>query len=846
MDRAEITKLVERAEKLLQKGKTADALDAYLHVLASDPRNSAIRQMSADLCLSLQRVPEAVKLLGELFDQQIQAGDATLASLTYKKLSRFANPSWRQKVQFGQLLENSNRKLAVETYETALDEVLKEGTKSDCAVVLKRIVTFEPSERNLLRLGELSSEVKDNRTAASAFLKLGQLAEASGGESAKWFERAYTEDSSDSQIALAYGKSLLEQGEVGASIFVLEPQLTAAPPSPELRETYAKALLAANRLNEAEPLVWQMFEQNPSRHHDVAKLIGLLIDAQQDAEAVALARKLEQVQRRRGERKNFAAMMQDIAAEHRASPEVLEYMSELFNASNRETDYSQTLLKLFDLYFGMGNFAKAAECLDRAAEVDAYEPGHLKRLESLRGKVEEKRYKVISSRFTGLGQSVPETRRTHEPTIGASALQDLVLQVEILVQYGMQSKAIERLQYIQELFPHEAERSEDLHRLYLAVGMTPPRPPEQPAPAPVTQAAAEARQAASADAPDVSSLTRVAEITRLLYRQGNPDAVLSTAVNEIGAQWKVSRCVAAMRKPGSPPTAVKEFCAEAIPMGEGWALSKLVTVAQDLAIANGPLAITDIGVSTELQGSREALAVLGVTSLIAIPLSEGPHQLGVLMLMQNKARRWHANELVVLKTVSDQVVMSMNNAGLRRLVKNLSVTDEESGLLKRASYLDMLLGESKRCVQQSNSLSVVLMQFGKPNPMLKEFGETQIDATIHQIGQICTTNIGQNDLAFRYETTTVALVFAGAGEAEALATVEKLRKLLEQVPLPGREEAIPFHAGIAEAIVRPSFDPVDIVTELINRAERALDESMAKETGTVIALGATLVSAAVA
>ena len=92
----------------------------------------------------------------------------------------------------------------------------------------------------------------------------------------------------------------------------------------------------------------------------------------------------------------------------------------------------------------MGNYIKAAECLDRAAEVDAYEPGHLKRLESLRGKVDDSRFKVISSRFSSLGQAASEPVKTEEPTLGASALQDLILQAEILVQYGMKSKAMER------------------------------------------------------------------------------------------------------------------------------------------------------------------------------------------------------------------------------------------------------------------------------------------------------------------------------------------------------------------------------------------------------------------
>jgi len=71
----------------------------------------------------------------------------------------------------------------------------------------------------------------------------------------------------------------------------------------ELRDLYAQALLSADRCLESEPLIWQMFEQNPARMHQVVNLIGKMIDSELDAEAVELARKLEAFQRRRGERR---------------------------------------------------------------------------------------------------------------------------------------------------------------------------------------------------------------------------------------------------------------------------------------------------------------------------------------------------------------------------------------------------------------------------------------------------------------------------------------------------------------------------------------------------------------
>src|SRR5207245_8674677 len=156
VDRSEVARRVERAEKLLQKGKTAEALEEYLQVLKDDPENDVVRQLTADLCLSVSRNREAVQLLGELFERQVSAGDATRASLTYKKLARHGSPSWQQKFRFGQLLEGSNKKLAVGTYEAALQDLAKLGKKQESAEVLERIVAIEPTQANLLRVAELA------------------------------------------------------------------------------------------------------------------------------------------------------------------------------------------------------------------------------------------------------------------------------------------------------------------------------------------------------------------------------------------------------------------------------------------------------------------------------------------------------------------------------------------------------------------------------------------------------------------------------------------------------------------------------------------------------------------
>jgi GGDEF domain-containing protein len=708
-------------------------------------------------------------------------------------------------------------------------------------------VALDASERNMVRLGDFCSEIGDGKQAAAAFLKLAQQAEANGGKPNQWYERAYSEDATDEAIAIGYAKCLMQEQQVGAAIFVLDPLASSGSASPEFRELYARALLSANRLSEASPLVWQIFEQNPSRIEQVRDLIGGFLDSQLDREAVMLAEKLEHFQRRKGERRAFLAMMQDIVAGHRPSVEMLEFLADQFNTANREADYCETLLRLFDLYCQQENYLKAGDALDRAAEIDAYEPGHQKRLEMLKGKIEHSRYEVIASRF---GASAPaQPVRNEEKTLGAGTLQDLMLQAEILVQYGMRNKALERLQRIQQLFPHEEDRNPELQQLYLTAGMTPQyaggHAATPVAPPPVTEpSSVPASPAAQPAFNDVSGFARVPDITRKLNQQSTAESVLNTTANEIGTQWGLDRCIVALRKPGSPTSALKEFVSSENHAAKPDLLQTLACGLHDLAIDRGPLVYSELASASELQLFAPQLSSLAARSLLALPLTDGNDHVGVLTLISNAPRSWAPNDVLIFKMIAEQVAISLSNAGLRRLVKNLSVTDENSGLLKRASYLDLLMGEVRRAWQQKTPASVLLMRFGVA-ALAKDQGEAAVESTMQRLGQLVAGNIRQNDLAFRYTAASIAIVLGETSEKEALMVVEKMRRLITAA-MGEKQLAASFNAGVAEAVIRQEFDPVDIVTEVINRVERALEKSVADGAGRSVALAAAMSAAAVA
>ena len=131
----------------------------------------------------------------------------------------------------------------------------------------------------------------------------------------------------------------------------------------------------------------------------MASLVGVYLDINDTRGALELARKLESHETAAGRRREFITSMYEMSDRRLATLGFTEYLVKLFDTANREHEYSNTLLKLFQLYYSAGKYGQAGETLDRAAELDPYEPGHAKRLEMLRGRIDDHAYSRIANRF---------------------------------------------------------------------------------------------------------------------------------------------------------------------------------------------------------------------------------------------------------------------------------------------------------------------------------------------------------------------------------------------------------------------------------------------------------------
>lgn len=857
---ADISKRLEKAEKFLKKGRVDSALEQYLSVLDSDPGNDDVRQAAADLFVQLNRSQEAAALLSELFDRQIAAGDNAKAAVNYKKFARLTPPSLGQTLRFAQVSERSgNQREALEAYQAVAKGFSDAGRDNEALNAVRHLVALDPTPAHLKRQAELAAKLNDHPTAGDSFLKIGAREEADGHIAFSWYERAYQHDPANPEIAFRYGKGLLDKGQTDKAIDVLEPAGRKDASLPEYREAYARALVAAHRPAEACPILLQIFENNPSRIEDFGGLIGELLAAQHHDQALELARKLEAVQQQSGKRREFVTFIREITQAHSPDAQFLEYMVELFNSANREHDYCDALVHLFQLRFAAGDFVRAADALDRAAEVDPYLPGLAGHLELLHGKVDAHHLRAIGNRLQKAAAKADNDDDGQPAAADApvekesTILEDLMLQAEIFLQYSMRSKAVERLERIQKLFPHEEEKNEKLRELYLNSAVVPQYAKTATAAATASNVSPESPEAevkiasnsrSSEDA--VDNFARVTEITRNVYRQSNVKGVLFAAVNDVGRHWNASRCVAGLCSPGKPPSAALEYCAPGITKSDVMSIVRLIATLQNLTAQHGSVVIEDAAAAKELAGIQEHVKALELKSVMAVPLMDGDEHVGIVILEQcDRPRDWRATDVVVARTIADQMVLAVNNARLRNLMKTLAVTDEKSGLLKRASYIDVMLAEIKRALQQDSATTLMLLNFGKVNALRREAGEAAVEGMMQNIGQAVCSNIRQTDTALMYDPTTIALVLGDTTDKNAFFVVDKMRKVFANMKAPG-DRPVTLSAGIAGAVVQPRYDPVDIVTEVINRAEQALEIALTQGPNSAHSLAPVGESAAVA
>ena len=859
----DVSKHLERAKRFLEKNRVEDAIEAYLAVLDEAPQHQEATQALGDLYARMDQPERAAVYYGMLFDLLVDPKDETKALAIYNRFLRSNSgvqlPERIARYAFLQQKQNHPDE-AIEQYTKAAELFTTASREEDALFCWERIAQLDPENKNRqLMLAEAAERLGKNALAARAFLRAGQLASASGAaaDALNVLGRAHRLAPQERSVALLYAQANLQSGNAVRAAALLEP-FAGTESDAMFLDTYGDALMRSGNLERAREVLDRLIREKKEGMTRLFDLADHYTAAGQDQKAVEI---LVVVKRRMFADKRqteFAALTDALAAKHLHSQAVLEFSASIYSELNREPQYFEILIKLFDVYLHSGNVAKAAESLERLVDIDAYDYRNQERLELLRGRVDEAYLKRVGSRLAksgtetaahtshpAPGQSVAPPPPLSEEGRHRQALEDLIVQTEIFLQYSLQSKALERLQRIAAMFPGEEEHSARLANLYQLANWWPPgvtKPKTELAPAADAAPAAAAAVVEPAPTPitgktgvysadTLRDLSKISEINQKIFRQQTPRAMLNTAVNEVGTYLRGTRALAVVGAPGRPPEMAAEFCAHGVKPAPG---AQVVLLLAQLEKAE-PDELGGLIVDAT-EGS--ILGELGLETALGVMITDKETQMpaGMLIIGYAEEHKWKPNEAYFLQAIGDQMLMSVSHTRLRSLVRRMGVSDERSGLLSRSSYQSCLLTEADRARTQGTPLALAILQIDRGAEILRQQGESPLERFLEQLARSLQPIVRQNDVAVKYTSWSLAFILPDTTLAGAQNLADKLRRAASGLRPPWDATQITLSAGIVEAVPKHEYDSEDIVTDLINRAEFSIEEARKKGGDTVVAL----------
>jgi GGDEF domain-containing protein len=159
---------------------------------------------------------------------------------------------------------------------------------------------------------------------------------------------------------------------------------------------------------------------------------------------------------------------------------------------------------------------------------------------------------------------------------------------------------------------------------------------------------------------------------------------------------------------------------------------------------------------------------------------------------------------------------------------------QAGGLLKRSSYLDVLLAEVARSKAQGSPLTLLLLEFSAPDSA-PEGDPCTWQELMQNAGETVCSHLRHSDLAVRYGPAQIAVLLANTPEKDASLVIDDLRQALKKTC--GDSTCVSLlTVGVSEANLDPRFDAADIATEVINRVEDALEQAKSAAAGAAYAL----------
>src|SRR4030095_16559828 len=156
---------------------------------------------------------------------------------------------------------------------------------------------------------------------------------------------------------------------------------------------------------------------------------------------------------------------------------------------------------------------------------------------------------------------------------------------------------------------------------------------------------------------------------------------------------------------------------------------------------------------------------------------------GLLIEDDTPLRNWEDEEVLMVKTVSDQLSVAISHARLFRQVQMQAVTDALTGLYNHGYFQDRLDRETKLADRNNAQVSLILLDLYHLKSINDTHGHTSGDVTLCHVASIMKATVREVDICARYGGEEFVVVLPQCDRASAIRVAERLRESIASTPV---------------------------------------------------------------